>query len=118
MLPLANLVGHAAVLAGVLAILMGTLAAVVLRFAAGVPVVLTFLVLHLALPVLPVAKMLLVVIRRRLRDGRHRRPHPENQNRRDHCDLNFSHTDLHSSLPQNQGTARRYATVTFARGGG
>jgi len=76
-LPVANLVGHAAVFAGVLTILLSGLAAVVLRFAAVAPVVLTFLVLQLALAVRVVAEMLPVMVGRRRRSsvvwGRRRR---------------------------------------------
>jgi hypothetical protein len=66
-LSLANLMGHPALFAGVLAILMGGFAAVMLRFAAVVPVVLTFLVFRLALSVLPVPEMFPVMVRRRRR---------------------------------------------------
>jgi hypothetical protein len=112
-----------------------------------VPIILTFLVLDLALPVRVVAEMLPVMVgrrrrfpvvwrrarlpdwrrgrfagvwwrrtrfavvrrrRTRLRDGLHRRPQREDQEHRDGCDLSFSHTDLDSSLSENQGTSRRW----------
>jgi|ERR1039458_10364908 hypothetical protein len=52
-LTLAKLMGHPALFAFLLAILMGGFTAVMLRFAAVVPVVLTFLVFRLALPGAP-----------------------------------------------------------------
>jgi hypothetical protein len=66
-LSLANLMGHPALFAFLLAILMGGFAAVMLRFAAVVPVVLTFLVFRLALSMLPVPEMFPVMVRRRRR---------------------------------------------------
>lgn len=73
MLPLANLMRHLTVFAGLLAVLMGPFAAVVLCFTATVPIVLTFLVFQLALSVLAVPEMFPVVLWRRRFAGRWRR---------------------------------------------
>jgi hypothetical protein len=92
-LSLANLVGDRAFFAGIFAIVIIGVAAIMLRFAAAVPVVLALLVLHLALSMRVVPEMFPVVVWRRfLCAGLRRRPEPENQKRRDHCNLNLSHT--------------------------
>src|SRR5271168_116223 len=67
MLPLANLMGHLTVFAGLFAILMGRFAAVVPCFTATMPIVLTFLLFHLALSVLAFPQMFPVMVWRRRR---------------------------------------------------
>ncbi len=75
MLSLANLMGHVALSAGLLTILMRCFAASMLRFTSIVPVVLTFLVFHLALSMLPVPETFPVMAwRRRMFPWRRRLP--------------------------------------------
>ena len=99
-LSLANLMEHFALFAVRLALLMGGFAAVMERFAAVVPVAFTFLVFQLTLSPLSLPEMFPVMLWRRLRAGRQRETEPQNQKRRDCCDLSLPHTEPSSTLPR------------------